>query len=131
MSVERRRHVLVVDDNATNLSLVSDTLEYAGFEVARAMCARHAMSLLELELPDLILIDIALPGVDGLTFTRQLKAHPLYHRIPVVALTAYAMKGDDQKAYAAGCQGYITKPIDTRRLVAEIAPHLGDGGSSP
>jgi CheY-like chemotaxis protein len=80
-------------------------------------------------LPDLILMDIALPGMDGLTLTRKLKADPRFKDVPVVALTAFAMKGDDRKALDAGCDGYITKPIDTRALPEQVQAFLRRGGS--
>jgi len=113
--------ILVVDDNPVNLKLVSDVLAFEGHEILNAMDAEEAQVLLRVTLPDLILKDIALPGMDGLTLTRQLKADPRTCRIPVVALTAFAMKGDDRKALEAGCDGYITKPIDTRALPGEVA----------
>ena len=117
--------ILVVDDNATNLKLVSDLLAFEGYEVLKAMDAEAAQVILAASLPDLILMDIALPGMDGLTFTRLLKADPRTSHIRIVALTAFAMKGDDQKAIDAGCDGYITKPIDTRRLPLILAGILG------
>jgi CheY-like chemotaxis protein len=113
--------VLVVDDNPVNLKLASDVLEFAGYQVLRAADANEALALIGRTPPDLILMDIALPGMDGLSLTRQLKADPATRGIRVAALTAFAMKGDDQKAMAAGCDGYITKPIDTRRLPEQVA----------
>jgi CheY-like chemotaxis protein len=85
--------------------------------------------ILEVLLPDLILMDIALPGMDGLTLTRLLKGNARTRPIPVAALTAFAMKGDEQKAYAAGCIGYITKPIDTRRFPEQVAGLLAGAES--
>jgi two-component system, cell cycle response regulator DivK len=113
--------ILVVDDNPTNLKLVSDLLEFDGHEVLKAMDAEEAQVVLTDTLPDLILMDIALPGMDGLTLTRNLKADARTRHIRIVALTAFAMKGDEQKALDAGCDGYITKPIDTRALPGEVA----------
>ena len=113
--------ILVVDDNPTNLKLVSDLLAFEGHEVLNAMDAEEAQIVLADTLPDLILMDIALPGMDGLTLTRLLKADPRTRHIRVVALTAFAMKGDEQKALDAGCDGYITKPINTRTLPGEVA----------
>lgn len=113
--------ILVVDDNPTNLKLVSDLLAFDGFEVLKAMDAEEAQVVLTVVLPDLILMDIALPGMDGLTLTRLLKAEARTRHIRIVALTAFAMKGDEQKALDAGCDGYITKPIDTRGLPGEVA----------
>ena len=125
--------ILIVDDNSTNLKLVSHVLESAGFVVEGASNAEQAQEMLDHILPDLILMDIALPGMDGLTLTRKLKADPRFKDVPVVALTAFAMKGDDRKALAAGCDGYITKPVDTRDLPQQVQTFLrlgGDEGST-
>jgi len=113
--------ILVIDDNLTNLTLISDLLAFEGYEILKAMDAEEAQVILTGTLPDLILMDIALPGMDGLTFTRHLKADARTRHIRIVALTAFAMKGDEQKARDAGCDGYITKPIDTRELPGEVA----------
>lgn len=112
--------ILVVDDNPVNLRLAATVLECEGHEVLQAVDAEHAQALLAGPLPDLILMDIALPGMDGLTLTRLLKADPRTAGIRVLALTAFAMKGDAEKARDAGCDGYVTKPIDTRALPAMI-----------
>jgi CheY-like chemotaxis protein len=116
--------ILVVDDNPTNLKLASDVLEMEGYSTIKAADAEEAQKILEQTTPDLILMDIALPGMDGLTLTRKLKADERLRHVPVVALTAFAMKGDDQKAIDAGCNGYITKPIDTRKLAQRVADFL-------
>lgn len=116
--------ILVVDDNVTNLKLVSDLLAFEGYDVLNAIDAEEAQVILLTALPDLILMDIALPGMDGLSLTRLLKADPRTRHIRIVALTAFAMKGDDRKALDAGCDGYITKPIDTRALPARVAELL-------
>jgi len=116
--------VLVVDDNPTNLKLVSDVLEFDGYRVLKASDAEEAQEIIKTSVPALILMDIALPGMDGLTLTRQLKEQPVTRHIVIVALTAFAMKGDDEKARLAGCDGYITKPIDTRKLPALVAGYL-------
>jgi CheY-like chemotaxis protein len=124
--------VLIVDDNTINLKLASDVLTNEGFVVERAQDAEQAKLVLERLLPDLILMDIAMPGMDGLTLTRVLKSDPRFTRIPVIALTASAMKGDDQRALAAGCAGYIAKPIDTRRFGAQVRAMLRAAtGSDP
>lgn len=114
------RHVLVVDDNATNLKLVSDVLECAGMRVSRAEDAPSAEAALTRERPDLVLMDIGLPGMSGLDLTRKLRADPRFASLLIVALTAYAMKGDDKKAFDAGCDGYITKPVNTRTLARDL-----------
>ena len=122
--------ILVVDDNATNLKLVSDVLAFEGHHILKAADAEEGLVLAD-TLPDLILMDIALPGMDGLTLTRKLKADERTRHIRIVALTAFAMKGDDQKAFGAGCDGYITKPIDTRKFPAQVATFLDDQGTKP
>ena len=113
-------HVLIVDDNHVDLKLQSELLQIAGFETSTAADAESAYALLRVRLPDLILTDIALPGMDGLAFTRLIKADERLRHLPVVALTAYAMKGDERAAREAGCDAYITKPIDTRRFPGQI-----------
>ena len=124
----RKPIILVVDDNPTNLKLVSDMLEFEGYNLLNAGDAEEAQVVIQRTRPDLIFMDIALPGMDGLTLTRKLKAEPLTKDILIIALTAFAMKGDDQKALAAGCDGYITKPIDTRRFPGQVAELLERSG---
>lgn len=116
--------ILVVEDNPANLKLVTDVLEFEGHGIVKAMDAVQAQIILVGALPDLILMDLALPGMDGLTLTRKLKAEVRTRQIPIVALTAFAMKGDARKALNAGCVGYITKPIDTRKFPAQVATFL-------
>jgi len=117
--------VLVVDDNAANLALAEAVLERAGFQVRTAMDAAQMHAVLATFKPRVILMDIQLPDVDGLELTRRLKADPATSDVKVIALTAYAMKGDEQKALAAGCDGYITKPISTRELGPTVAKYIG------
>ena len=112
--------ILIVDDNAINLKLARSVLEFAGYPVLEAADATQAVEVIRQTPPDLVLMDIALPGMDGLALTRQLKANPATSHIRIVALTASAMRGDDQKAADAGCEGYITKPIDTRKLAQQV-----------
>ena len=119
-----KARILVVDDNPTNLKLICDLLEWSGYQVSKAIDAEQALELIRQQPPDLILMDLALPGMDGLTLTRQLKADPATRHIRIVALTAFAMKGDEQKALEAGCDGYLSKPIDTRRLADQVAQAL-------
>jgi CheY-like chemotaxis protein len=116
--------VLIVDDNATNLKLVTYLVAAQGYEVATAVDAESALAQIRAHPPDLILMDLQLPGIDGLALTRQIKSDPTMQRIAVIAVTAYAMKGDQEKALAAGCDDYVTKPIDTRALPAVIAKHV-------
>lgn len=116
--------VLIVDDNPANLKLARVVLEGAGFDVRVAVDARSTLEVLGHTLPRLILMDIQLPDLDGLELTRRLRADPRYRDLTIVALTAYAMKGDQAKALAAGCDGYITKPIDIGELPRTVAAHL-------
>jgi CheY-like chemotaxis protein len=121
MSGER---VLVVDDNPVNLKLLRLTLCLAGYQVDTATDAEQALAALARARPRLILMDLQLPGMDGLELTRRVKADPETRAAIVVAVTAYAMKGDADKARAAGCDGYLAKPIDTRTLPAVVAQYL-------
>ena len=123
--------ILVVDDHPTNLKLVSDVLAFEGHRILKAVDAETALELLSTTLPDLILLDIALPGMDGLTLTRRLKADPRTAAVPVVAVTAFAMVGDEMKALEAGCDGYIAKPIDTRALPGQVTAFLNGDVRSP
>ena len=116
--------ILVVDDHPINLKLACDVLECEGYTIERAMDAEEALAVVQRVSLDLILMDVALPGMDGLTLTRQLKADPVTRHISIVALTAFAMKGDDRKAMEAGCDGYIAKPIDTRKLPEQVSEVL-------
>ncbi|MBI5503437.1 MAG: response regulator [Deltaproteobacteria bacterium] len=119
-----RRRVLVVEDNPVNAKLVCDVLESEGYLVERARHAEEALTVLEQRIPDLILMDIGLPGMDGLTLTRKLKAEGRCAGVPIVALTAFVMKGDDRRAAEAGCDGYIAKPINTRRFPEQVAAFM-------
>jgi CheY-like chemotaxis protein len=118
--------ILIVDDNTQNLKLARVVLANEGFDVHTASNAEDALQLLRTVTPRLILMDIQLPGMDGLELTRQLKADPATRAVCVIALTAYAMKGDDEKAFAAGCDGYITKPIDVERLPVLVRSYLAE-----
>ena len=120
--------ILIVDDNPINLKLARVLLTAEGYQVRTAEDANEALATLEQFHPRLILMDIQMPGVDGLELSRQLKAAPATKDIIIVALTAYAMKGDDEKALAAGCDGYVAKPIDTRTLPGIVASYLDGAG---
>jgi CheY-like chemotaxis protein len=111
-------------DPSANLKLARVVLEDEGYQVATAVDAADVLRVLNEARPQLILMDIQLPDIDGLELTRRLKADPQYKHIVIVALTAYAMKGDRAKALAAGCDGYITKPIDVDELPKTVAQHL-------
>jgi two-component system, cell cycle response regulator DivK len=116
--------VLVVDDNAANAALISFLLKKNGYDVRTATDAAEALAAVDEFRPRLIMMDLQLPGMDGLELTRRLKADPRTRGIIIIALTAYAMKGDDERARAAGCDGYVSKPIDTRALPAMLRTHL-------
>jgi len=122
--------VLIVDDNASNVKLIEATLDPSFFQVKSAKDAEEAIKILETFEPRVILMDLQLPGMDGLELTRRLKGDPARRNIVILALTAYAMKGDEEKAIAAGCDGYITKPIDTRTLPKLIVAHIERKASS-
>lgn len=116
--------ILIVDDNSDNLELALAILSGHGYELRTAVDAKAALELMQTVLPKLILLDIQLPGIDGLQLARQLKADPRTQHIPILAVTAYAMKGDEQRARAAGCDGYLTKPINKRELRAAVAGYM-------
>jgi two-component system, cell cycle response regulator DivK len=119
-----REKILLVEDNPVNRRLAEFLLRSNGYQVIEAATAQEAFDLLKAERPDLILMDIQLPGTDGLEVTKQLKEDPNTRNIPVLAVTSYAMKGDRERALAVGCAAYITKPIDKTTLLKEIANTL-------
>ncbi|MEP6999572.1 MAG: response regulator [bacterium] len=116
--------VLVVEDNPANMTLSTFLLQSAGHSVLAATDAEAGLMLARDERPDLILMDIQLPGMDGLEATALLKGDDATRAIPVIALTALAMKGDEERIRAAGCDGYIAKPLAYREFLATIAAHL-------
>jgi len=118
--------ILVVEDNEANQLLTRAVLELAGYRVVIAGSAAEALERVHALTPDLILMDVQLPGQDGLTLTRTLKADSSSAGIPVVALTAHAMPGDREQALRAGCAGYISKPIDTRTFGEQVRLFLAD-----
>lgn len=122
------RRILVVDDNELNLKLAQVLLAGAGFEVKTAADGHVAFETLQHWRPRLIVMDIQMPGIDGLELTRRIKADPALRDIVVVATTANAMKGDERRMREAGCEGYIAKPIDTRTFSSQIAGYLPPEG---
>ena len=120
------KNILLVEDNEVNRRLAGFLLRSHGYQVREATTAAAAFEMVEKERPDLIVMDIQLPGMDGLEITRKLKEQPATADIPVIAVTSYAMKGDREKALAAGCAGYVTKPIDKNTFIQEVAAHLGN-----
>ena len=116
--------ILVVDDNPANQLLTTSVLMRDGFETALADSAEDALVSIKARRPDLILMDVQLPGMDGLTFAQELRSVPEAAGVPVVALTSHAMRGDRERAIAAGCVGYLSKPIDTRTLSDDLRSFL-------
>jgi two-component system, cell cycle response regulator DivK len=112
---------LLIEDNATNRKLIGDVLRRAGYDVKDAENADAGITLALTEPFDLVLMDIQLPGTDGLTATRLLRASPATRRLPILAVTAHAMRGDEERILAAGCDGYVAKPIAYKVLLAEVA----------
>jgi two-component system, cell cycle response regulator DivK len=120
--------ILIVDDNAQNVKLLRYLLAGHGYDVKTAIDAEHALLTLETYTPRVILMDVQLPGMDGLELTRRLKHDPQRSGVIIIALTAYAMKGDRERALAAGCDAYVAKPIDTDALPQMIADLIAAGG---
>jgi len=118
--------ILVVEDNPTNMKLAVLILEKAGNEVLQATDAEEGIHLAHTRMPELILMDVHLPGMDGLSATRLLKGDAMTSRIKIVALTALAMNGDREKAEAAGCDGYITKPIHYKEMMKVVWAMVGE-----
>ena len=118
------KRILVVEDDPVIMDLIVILLEHEGHEVARSFSAEEAISLVASHPPDLVLMDVSLPGLDGLEATRILKAREDTRRIPIIALTAHALKDDAVNASRAGCEGYIRKPISTRAFLQEISRFL-------
>jgi CheY-like chemotaxis protein len=121
--------ILIVDDHPVNLKLARLVLATEGYDVRTAVDADTTLAALATFRPRLILMDLQLPGVDGFDLTRRIKADPVLGSIRIVALTAYAMKGDEERARAAGCDGYITKPVDVDRLRTLVADHIAAAGA--
>ncbi len=116
-----KHRVLIIEDNLLNMELVIDLLEAHGFTVFQARTAEEGLRVARNSMPELVLMDLSLPGMDGLAATQALKADPDTSHLPIVALTAHTMRGDEDLALAAGCDGYIAKPIDTRSFPATVA----------
>jgi len=123
--------ILIIEDNLLNLELATDLLEANGFEVHSAQTAEVGLRLARSILPDLVLMDFSLPGMDGLTATKNLKHDPATSHLIVVGLTANAMKGDEELALNVGCDGYLTKPIDTRTFATTIRNLIASAKLTP
>ena len=117
--------ILVVDDIADNVEILKTRLESLGYEVVVAVDGEQALAKVKAELPDLVLLDIMMPKIDGLEVVRRIKADPNLKAIPIVAVTSYALSGDEDKAKAAGCDAYIAKPYSPRQMLAKVREILG------
>ncbi len=121
-----RKRILIVEDNDLNLKLFRDLLTAHGYETIETKEGLEAINLTRSELPDLILMDIQLPEISGLDVTRRLKAEDILCNIPIIAVTAFAMKDDEEKILAAGCQAYISKPISIVPFLNTVRKFLGE-----
>jgi two-component system cell cycle response regulator DivK len=118
------RRILVIEDQEDNRRILRDLLTSAGYESIEADAGEEAPALAQTQRPDLILMDIQLPGIDGYEATRRIKADPALRRIPIIAVTSYALSGDEVAAMEAGCDGYVTKPFSPRALLAKIREYV-------
>jgi len=116
--------ILVVEDQADNRRILRDLLSSVGYEILEAVTGDEGVTLATTQHPDLILMDIQLPGMDGYEVTRRIKADPALHHIPIIAVTSYALSGDDAQAFAAGCDSYVAKPFSPRALLAKVREYL-------
>jgi two-component system cell cycle response regulator DivK len=121
------KRILVIEDNEDNRRILRDLLTSAGYEPFEAVTGEDGVTLAETQRPDLILMDIQLPGLDGYEATRRIKANPALRQIPIIAVTSYALSGDDVKAKEAGCDDYLAKPFSPRALLAKIRGYLPQG----
>jgi two-component system, cell cycle response regulator DivK len=119
-----RKRILVVEDQEDNRRILRDLLTNAGYEIVEAENGEQALAFAARERPDLILMDIQLPLLDGYEVTRRIKADPALRAIPIIAITSYALSGDENKARAAGCDAYVTKPYSPRALLAKIREYV-------
>lgn len=130
MPLSAKKRILIVEDNELNKKLFRDLLEANGYDVAQTSDGMEVLGLLRQNRPDLVLMDIQLPEVSGLEVTRWMKSDPALKDIPVVAITAFAMKGDEERIRAGGCDGYISKPISVPSFLATVKKFL-ESSSSP
>lgn len=129
-SLSLRKKILIVDDNEDSRDLVAKVLKQWDYLIVQAVDGEEALAKVASEKPDLILMDRSLPKMDGLEVAKRLKSNAATNKIPIVALTAHAMRGDREKALAAGCEGYIPKPINVRTLAEQIRLYLENPGGS-
>ena len=118
------KNVMVVEDNEKNRKLMRVVLKAKGYNIIEAATGEEALNLLKNQKPDIILMDIQLPGIDGLTLIKQIKASVITKDIPIIAVTAYAMKGDEQKILDTGCDAYVSKPINTQELPLIVEKYI-------
>jgi two-component system cell cycle response regulator DivK len=118
------KRILIIEDQEDNRRILRDLLSSAGYELIEAVNGEEGVGLAEAQRPDLILMDIELPVLDGYEATRRIKANPALTRIPIIAVTSYALSGDEAKAREAGCDGYVTKPFSPRALLAKVREYL-------
>ena len=121
------KRILVIEDQEDNRRILRDLLTSVGFELIEALTGPEGVAMAETHRPDLILMDIQLPGLDEAT--RRIKANPALRTIPIIAVTSFALSGDDVKAYEAGCDGYVTKPYSPRNLLAKVREYLAAADS--
>jgi two-component system cell cycle response regulator DivK len=121
------KRILAVDDQEDNRRILRDLLTSAGYEVIEATTGEDAVTTAETQVPDPILMDIQLPGIDGYEATRRIKANPRLRQIPLIVVTSYALSGDDAKAYSAGANAYVSKPFSPRALLAKVREYLPSG----
>ncbi len=122
------KRILIVEDQEDNRAILRDLLQSVGYELVEAVNGEEALAIAVEHKPDLILMDIQLPVVDGYEATRRIKAEPALRGIPVIAVTSYALSGDEEKARAAGCDDYVTKPFSPRDLLAKVQAYLPADG---
>jgi two-component system cell cycle response regulator DivK len=118
------KRILVVEDQEDNRRILRDLLTSVGYEIIEAVTGEEGVAMAETGRPDLILMDIQLPGIDGYEATRRVRAHPALRQVPIIAVTSYALSGDDVKAMEAGCDDYIPKPFSPRALLAKVRQYL-------
>jgi two-component system cell cycle response regulator DivK len=118
------RRVLVIEDNEDNRRILRDLLTTVGYELAEALTGEDGLAQATADHPDLILMDLDLPGMDGYEATRRIRSSPALQAVPIIAVTSYALGGDDTKAFAAGCDAYVTKPFSPRALLARVREFL-------
>ncbi|MFQ5657056.1 MAG: response regulator [Candidatus Methylomirabilales bacterium] len=118
------KRILIVEDQEDNRRIMRDLLNSAGYEMIEAVSGEEGVAMAQTQRPDLILMDIQLPGLDGYEATRRIKADPALRQIPIIAVSSYALSGDDVKAVAAGCNAYVTKPFSPRLLLAKVREYL-------